>query len=188
MRIIDDSGKLRDEAKQAWDSGVVMDIGHGAGSFSFETAEALMSVGYKPDVISSDIHQNSIAGPMFDMPTCLSKFMALGMSFEEVIQASTEKPAQVMGLGDEIGTLKPGALADVALFRIESGDFTFYDVRMSPRKGTQLVRNTLTLVNGREMPIVAEKPPAPWFEMSDGQHQLIERNHTPEAFDPKSGE
>ncbi len=187
MRIIDDSGKLRDEAKQAWDSGVVMDIGHGAGSFSFETAEALMSVGHKPDVISSDIHQNSISGPMFDMPTCLSKFMALGMSFAEVIEASTERPAQVMGLQDEIGTLKPGALADIALFRIESGDFTFYDVRMNPRKGTQLVRNTLTLVNGREMPIVAEKPPAPWFEMSDSQHQLIERNHTPEAFDPKSG-
>ena len=93
-----------------------------------------------------------------------------------------------MGLQDEIGTLKPGALADVALFRIESGDFTFYDVRMNPRKGDKLVRNTLTLVNGREMPIAAEKPPAPWFEMSDGQHQLIERNHTPEAFDPKSGE
>ena len=113
--------------------------------------------------------------------------MALGMSFEEVIQASTEKPAQVMGLADEIGTLKPGALADVALFRIESGDFTFYDVGMNPRKGDRLVRNTLTLVNGREMPIVAEKPPAPWFEMSDGQRQLIERNHTPDAFDPKSG-
>lgn len=113
--------------------------------------------------------------------------MALGMSFGEVIQASTEKPAQAMGLGDEIGTLRPGALADVALFRIESGDFTFYDVRMNPRKGTELVRNTLTIVNGREMPVVTEKPPAPWFEMSDAQRQLTERNHTPDAFDPKSG-
>ena len=110
MRIIDESGTLRDEAKRAWDSGVVMDIGHGAGSFSFETAEALMSVGYKPDVISSDIHQNSIAGPMFDMPTCLSKFMALGMSFEEVIQASTEKPAQVMGLARRNRNAQAGSL------------------------------------------------------------------------------
>ena len=92
MRIIDDSGKLRDEAKQAWDSGVVMDIGHGAGSFSFETAEALMSVGYKPDVISSDIHQNSIAGPMFDMPTCLSKFMALGMSLKRLYRHQPRSP------------------------------------------------------------------------------------------------
>ena len=110
MRIIDDSGKLRDEAKQAWESGVVMDIGHGAGSFSFETAEALMSVGHKPDVISSDIHQNSIAGPMFDMPTCLSKFMALGMSFAEVIQASTEKPAQVMGLAGRNRDAQTGSI------------------------------------------------------------------------------
>ncbi len=188
MRIIDDSGKLRDEAKQVWDSGVVMDIGHGAGSFSFETAEALMSVGYKPDVISSDIHQVSIHGPMFDMPTCLSKFMLLGMSFADVIQASTECPAQVMGLQDEIGTLKPGALADVALFRIESGDFTFYDVRMNERAGKQLVRNTLTIVDGRELPVTTERPPAPWFELSEAHRTLIERNHTPQAFDPKSGE
>ncbi len=187
MRIIDDSGKLRDAAKRAWDSGVVMDIGHGAGSFSFETARALMSEGYKPDVISSDIHQVSIHGPMFDMPTCLSKFMSLGMSFEEVIQASTERPAQVMGLQDEIGTLKPGSLADVALFRIESGDFTFYDVRMNPQEGKQLVRNTLTIVNGRELPITTEPPPAPWIELSESHLTLLERNHTPEAFDPKSG-
>ena len=188
MRIIDDAGKLRDEAKQAWDSGVVMDIGHGAGSFSFETAEALMSVGYKPDVISSDIHQVSIHGPMFDMPTCLSKFMSLGMSFAEVIQASTARPAQVMGLQDEVGTLRPGALADVALFRIESGDFTFYDVRMNPRESKQLVRNTLTIVNGRELLVTAERPPAPWIELSKNHRALIERNHTPQAFDPKSGE
>jgi dihydroorotase len=188
MRIINDSGKLRDEAKQAWDSGIVMDIGHGAGSFSFETARALISEGYKPDVISSDIHQVSIHGPMFDMPTCLSKFMLLGMSFAEVIQASTERPAQVMGLQDEIGTLKPGALADVALFRIESGDFTFYDVRMNAREGKQLVRNTLTIVNGRELPIAAERPPAPWIELSENHRALIERNHTPQAFDPKSDE
>ena len=58
-----------------------MDIGHGAGSFSFETAEALINAGYQPDVISSDIHQLSINGPLFDMPTCLSKFLALGMTF-----------------------------------------------------------------------------------------------------------
>ena len=187
MRIIDAEGNLRDEAKRLWESGVIMDIGHGAGSFSFETAEALMQAGYKPDVISSDIHQLSISGPMFDMPTCLSKFMALGMSFAEVIRAATERPAQVMGLQDEVGTLKPGALADVALFRLESGDFTFYDVHMNARPGKQLVRNTLTLINGRELPVTADDPLAPWIDLSEAQQALIERGHTPTAFDPHSG-
>ena len=51
---------------------MVMDIGHGAGSFSFETAEAMLAEGCPPDVISTDIHQISVQGPMFDLPTCLA--------------------------------------------------------------------------------------------------------------------
>ena len=186
MKITDNSGFLRDEVKKVWDSGVIFDIGHGAGSFSFETAEALMSEGYKPDVISSDIHQLSINGPMFDMPTCLSKFMLLGMSFSEVIYASTRHPAQVMGLKHEIGTLKPGALADVALFRIESGVFPFYDVCMNQKTGKKLVRNTLTIINGRELPITSDPLKAPWIELNDNQRELIERGHTPQALDADS--
>jgi dihydroorotase len=186
MRIVDDEGRLRDEARRVWDSGVIMDIGHGAGSFSFETAEALMAEGYRPDVISSDIHQLSILGPMFDMPTCLSKFMALGMSFAETVHAATARPAQVLGLQDEVGTLKPGALADVALFRIERGAFTFYDIHMNARTGRELVRNTLTIVNGRELPVTADGPQAPWIELSEAQQALIERGHTPAAQHAKA--
>lgn len=187
MRIIDEQGNLRIDAKRVWESGIILDIGHGAGSFSFETAEALMREGYRPDVISSDIHQLSISGPMFDMPTCLSKFMALGMSFAEVIQASTERPAQVMGLQNEIGTLKPGALADVALFRIEEGEYTFYDVHMNARQGKQLVRNTLTMIDGRELPVTCDQPLAPWIELSEEQQALLERGHTPEAYANHAG-
>ena len=187
MRIIDENGKLRDEAKRVWESGIILDIGHGAGSFSFETATALMDAGYKPDVISSDIHQLSIDGPMFDMPHCLSKFMAMGMSFEEVVYASTARPAEVMGMQNEVGTLKPGALADIALFRIEEGDYTFYDVHMNARKGKHLVRNTLTIINGREMAVNGDAPRAPWIELSEDQHRLIEMGHTPGAFDSKIG-
>jgi dihydroorotase len=186
MRIIDRQGRLRDEAKRVWDSGVIMDIGHGAGSFSFDTAEALMNQGYRPDVISSDIHQLSIHGPMFDLPTCLSKFMLLGMSFAEAVHAATARPAQVLGLQDEVGTLKPGALADVALFRIEPGAFTFYDIHMNARSGKELVRNTLTIVGGRELPVTADDPPAPWIELSEDQQALIERGHTPGAQHAKA--
>lgn len=187
MRIIDANGVLLDEAKRVWESGIILDIGHGAGSFSFETAEVLMNAGYKPDVISSDIHQLSINGPLFDMPTCLSKFLALGMSFAEVIQASTARPAEVMGLQDEVGTLKVGAFADVALFQIDDGDYTFYDVHMNGRKGKQLVRNTLTIINGRELAVTIDGPRAPWIELSEEQQKLIEMGHTPSAFDLNAG-
>lgn len=182
MRIIDDNGTLLDIARRAWDAGVIMDIGHGAGSFSFATAEALLAAGHTPDVISSDIHQESMHGPMFDLPTCLSKFLQLGMALPEVIRAATARPADVLGLRVEIGTLAPGARADVALFRLEQGRFPFYDVDGSMREGTQLLRNTLTILNGRPMSPRPDEPRAPWIELTPLQQELIARGHTPQAM------
>jgi dihydroorotase len=182
MRIVDEQGALLEAAKRAWDSGIVMDIGHGAGSFSFTTAAALIDAGYRPDVISSDIHQFSVHGPLFDMPTCLSKFLALGMSLEEVIAAATIRPAEVMGMANEIGMLKPGALADIALWALDEGDFTLYDIHMTPRQGKQLLRNTLTLIDGRELPLMSDDPPMPWITLGEHQQALIERGHTPQAM------
>jgi dihydroorotase len=182
MRIVDSAGKLLDDAKRVWDAGVIMDVGHGGGSFSFAVAEQMIAQSYLPDVISSDIHQHSINGPLFDLPTCLSKFMAIGMSFEDVIRAATVRPAQVMGLADEIGTLKVGALADVALFTLEAGEFPLYDVHMQQRTGTQLIRNTLTLVNGRELPRVPDAPMAPWMARSEAQQRLWDQGHDPAAL------
>jgi dihydroorotase len=187
MRIVDERGKLLDAAKRAWDSGIILDIGHGAGSFSFETAEALMGAGYRPDVISSDIHQLSINGPLFDLPTCLSKFLALGMELPDVIRAASARPAEVLGMQGEIGTLQSGALADVALFAIQDGRFPLYDIHMNMREGRRLLRNTLTILNGRMLAPAPDAPPAPWIDLSEAQRALIERGHTPEAFAGRTG-
>ena len=182
MRQVDDKGKLLDVAKRAWDMGVVMDIGHGAGSFSFETAAAMIDSGYQPHVISSDIHQFSVHGPLFDLPTCMSKFLALGMSLEDTVAAATVRPAEVMGMQQEVGTLRPGSLADVALWEMKEGDFTLYDIHMQPRQGKQLLTNTLTIINGREALRTTDDPPMPWIELSESQRTLIERGHTPTAM------
>lgn len=179
MRIVDAAGKLLDTAKQAWESGIVMDVGHGAGSFAFATIEPLIRANYCPDVISSDIHQLSIHGPMFDLPTCMSKFLALGMSLPEVIRRTTRRPAEILGLQNEIGTLRPGALADVALFRMHHGKFPFYDVTMEMREGKHLLRNTLTILNGRLLQRLPEEAPAPWITLTEHQQTLITRGHTP---------
>ena len=100
-----------------------MDIGHGTGSFAYETAEALMAAGRTPDVISTDLHQLSINGPAYDLPTVMSKFLHLGMPLREVVRATTSRPAEILGLDAEVGTLRPGSLADVALFRLLPGRF-----------------------------------------------------------------
>ena len=62
-RLIDDGGRLLDAAREARERGVVFDIGHGSGSFSWWSAEALSGAGFWPDVISTDLHQVSLPGP-----------------------------------------------------------------------------------------------------------------------------
>jgi dihydroorotase len=172
MRLVDERGRVIEAAKRARDAGVIMDVGHGSGSFSFETAEAMFEADYKIDVISSDIHQLSVHGPMFDLPTCLSKYLYLGMSFGEVITAATSRPAEILGLTPDLGFLKPGSYADLALFVVERGRFPLYDVHLNMREGTEMIRNTLTLVNGRPLPAKVPEPPAPWIELTERQREF----------------
>src|SRR6516162_4778467 len=74
MRLVDEHGKMQPFARQWIDRGVLLDVGHGTGSLTFATAQAMLAAGIKPHFISSDIHQNSMRGPMYDLPTCLNKF------------------------------------------------------------------------------------------------------------------
>ena len=183
MRIVDERGVLLECARRTRDAGVVFDIGHGAGSFSFDTARALIGAGYLPDVISSDIHQLSVNGPLFDLPTCLSKFLALGMSVEDVVRTATVRPATVMHKEHEIGSIRVGALADIALFRLVEGKFAFYDVFMKRLDGKQLLVNQLTICDGRELQRLPDGARAPWIELSEQQRDLVEWGHTPELME-----
>jgi dihydroorotase len=173
MRILTADGMVHPVIRELHERGLVLDIGHGTGSFSFRVAEALLEQGVLPDVISSDIHQLAIQGPMFDLPTTLSKFLALGMSVPEVIERATAAPARVIGRPD-LGTLKPGSLADVALFRVEEGDFTFYDVDMTPRRGTKRLVNTLTLVEGELLPALEESERPVWAVLPEHQRPILQ--------------
>lgn len=163
MRIAAEDGGPRDALRRALDRGVLLDLGHGAGGFSFEVAESLFAAGVRPHVMSTDLHQLSLPGPVFDLPTTLSKGLAFGLSLSEVVQAATDAPARVLGLSGQIGTLRPGARADVALFRIEDEPFTVRDTRKVERTAPQRFRNTLTILNGEPLPAETIPPPAPWM-------------------------
>jgi len=99
----------------------------------------------------------AIQGPMFDMPITLSKFLNIGMTLEQVIESATSKAAKAIRK-PELGTLKPGSAADIAIFKIDEGDFTFQDIFMNERKGTKLLVNTATLVDGEVLPRTPERP------------------------------
>ncbi len=167
-RLLEPGGRLRDFVRRAWDAGVIMDVGHGTGSFSYEVAERMLAAGMPPDVISTDIHQLSIQGPMFDMPTTLSKFLNLGMSLPDTVERATARPARAARRPD-LASLKPGAPADVALFALEQGAYTFHDVFMTARRGTLRLVNRATIRAGTPMAPRPEPPLAPWAELPEPQ-------------------
>ncbi|MEI7770138.1 MAG: amidohydrolase/deacetylase family metallohydrolase [Chloroflexales bacterium] len=169
-RLLTDEGRLAPLARELQVRGVILDIGHGAGSFSYPVAEAALAEGVLPDVISSDIHQLSVQGPMFDLPTTLSKFLNLGMRLYDVIDRATRRPAAAMRRPD-LGTLGVGSLADVAIFRVEEGEFTFHDVAMNPRTGGRRLTCAHTLIDGQPLPRTPERQPAIWAELPEHQRE-----------------
>lgn len=113
--MIDEGEGIFEEFYQAKKSGILFDVGHGNASFSWRVAELAIKEGLPPDVISTDLWQRNTEGPVFDLPTTMSKLMFLGMEFEDVIRAVTEAPARAMGREKEIGNLSPGVTADVVV-------------------------------------------------------------------------
>jgi dihydroorotase len=167
-RILGPDGRVKDFVRRVWDAGLVLDVGHGTGSFCYEVAEQMLAAGMPPDVISTDTHQVSIQGPMFDMPTTLSKFLNLGMSLPDAIERATARPARAVRRPD-LASLKPGAPADVAVFALEEGAYTFHDIFMTPRTGKVRLVNRATIRAGKPMARRPEPPLAPWAVLPEEQ-------------------
>jgi len=172
MRVLGMDGVPHAHLRRLQEAGLVLDVGHGTGSFSYEVAEGMLAHGVVPDVISSDIHQLAIQGPMFDLPTTLSKFLGLGLTLPEVIERATSRPAAAMRRPD-LGSLRPGSPADLALFRLEEGDFTFHDVAMAPRRASQRLVNSLTMVAGKPLARPPEPDLQPWAKLPEHQRVAL---------------
>lgn len=149
--LLDDNGKVLPEFFKAIKKGAIMDVGHGKKSFSWNVAEKAIDQGIMPDTISTDLWTANINGPVYDMPTTMSKFLLLGMSLDEVVKASTTKPAEILGKIGEIGTLKPGACADVTIFKLKKGNFSFIDCKGKIRKGNKKLITVKVIRNGIEV-------------------------------------
>jgi len=128
--IIDDSGKLLPQVRKAKERGVIFDVGHAGGHFDFNLVERAMGDGLLPDIISSDLH-GRLAQPGFgvvgDLPTVLTKFLPLGLSFDQIIADCTVNAARAIGWQDRIGSLEAGREADIAILKILDDPVTLRD-------------------------------------------------------------
>jgi dihydroorotase len=128
--------------------GVFFDVGHGGGSFVWRVAVPIIREGFLPDSISTDLHVTSAGGGMKDMLNVMSKFLALGLSVDEVIARSTWNPAREINQL-QLGNLSVGAPADVAVLKLEHGAFGFLDMYGARLNGTQKLTCEMTLRDGR---------------------------------------
>ncbi len=127
--------------------GIYFDVGHGGGSFLWRVAVPLMKAGFTPDSISTDLHIGSMNAGMKDQLNLMGKFLAMGMSVQDVVIRSTTNPAREIRR-ENLGNLSVGAPADVAVLRLEKGNFGFVDMYGARMKGTSRLLCELTLRDG----------------------------------------
>ena len=129
-------GRVLDACWQARERGVLFDIAHGAGSFDFGVAEAMLAGGFPPDIISSDVHVLCIDGPAWDTMETMSKFLCLGMALPDIVRAVTAAPALAMRRPD-LADLSLGSTGDATVMRVQEGRFSFTDSVGNSRTGRQ---------------------------------------------------
>jgi len=143
-----EGGTITGAARSARERGVVFDVGHGAGSFDFEVAEAAGRVDFWPDTISTDLHSLS-ASTAKSLPTVMSKLMAVGMPLKEVISAATSRAVRAIGRGDKLGRLQVGSVADIAVLDQTSEPIEFHDTFGHRRTGNGQLKARHTIRAGR---------------------------------------
>jgi dihydroorotase len=145
---LDASGHVNPGMVEGRKRGVIFDVGHGGGSFAWRIAVPAMKEGFIPDSISTDLHIGSMNSGMKDMLNVMDKFLAMGMSVDDVILRSTWNPAREVGRED-LGHLSVGATADITITRLEKGNFGFTDMYGARMRGTQKLTCELTLRDGK---------------------------------------
>ena len=149
--ILDEKGRVYETLFEARRRGVIFDASNGRRNFSFPVAEAALAQGFSPDIISTDATKytfNRVSG-MKNLPFLLSKYLNMGLELPAVIRAATEVPARAMRMEGQIGTLRPGAFADVAIFKLIEQKTLFTDSTGRPMEGHRLLVPQVTILNGQ---------------------------------------
>jgi dihydroorotase len=159
--VLDAAGKVESAAREARERGIIWDVGHGRGSFSYQVAKACAEGDFWPDTISTDLHSASVNAPVIDMPTTMSKFLSLGMSLHDVVARSTNAPAAFINRAlppaarePLLGTLQPGAPGDAAVLDRRhaggaGGEHTFQDSLGVTWTGPERLIPVHTILGGR---------------------------------------
>jgi dihydroorotase len=147
--ILDSDGEILESVRDAIKRGVILDVGHGKGSFSFDVAEKALSQGIVPETISTDLHHYNVFGPVYSLAVTASKFLYLGLNLDQVLDRITNRPAKVLGVERNLGNLRKGSLADITVFQLKDGAFTFEDTVGKVVTGRKLIKPIAVIKGGQ---------------------------------------
>ena len=145
---LEPDGKLNPGMWAGRKRGVIFDVGHGGGSFAWRIAVPAIKQGFLPDSISTDLHIGSMNAGMKDMLNVMGKFLALGLTPDQIIARSTWNPAREIH-HEELGNLSIGSPADIAVIRLEKGSFGFTDMYGARMNSNQKFECEMTVKNGK---------------------------------------
>ncbi|MDO5133566.1 MAG: hypothetical protein Q4D81_11380 [Eubacteriales bacterium] len=146
---IQDGDGISKEVFRGREKGILFESACGKGHLGHEIAKKAIAAGFLPDIISGDLTRNTFGNrPAVSLPWLMSRFIAMGMSFADVLETVTTTPAALIGKAGRIGALKEGAAADLAVFRMEEGEFVFEDARGDRLTGNTLLVPAATMMEG----------------------------------------
>ncbi|MBM3958344.1 MAG: amidohydrolase family protein [SAR202 cluster bacterium] len=153
-------GRLLPEALDARKRGVNFDVGHGMANFTFKSARTVLDQGFIPDTLSSDLTVRGRFGPLKSLTEVMGKFLALGLSLEDVIRMTTSNSARSIGMESELGSLAEGRTADISILELHEGKFLFRDNFGGTLEGKIAIAPWRAIRAGQPMPL--DHGPHPW--------------------------
>ena len=148
MPVVDSIGKLESFVLDAQKRGVLFDVGHGGAGFWFSQAVPAFQQGLAPNTFGTDMHRFSVNAGMKSMLNVMSKYMAIGMSLEDVVLRATWNAAKAIR-HEELGNLSEGAVADIAVLSLQNGKFGFVDAGGYRLDGNKKLEAELTIRTGK---------------------------------------
>lgn len=158
--MLDSSGEVVPQLREAIDRGVVLDSAHGRRNVSFDAARKLLDQGIVTDVISSDLTAPGRGYIVYSLTECMAKFLMLGFTLEQVIEKTTAAPARVLGMSDTLGALAVGREADISVLDVVNGDWLFQDAFGKSERGERAIVPVLTVRAGEVF--TPDWGPRPW--------------------------
>jgi dihydroorotase len=151
-QVLGPDGRVRSEVQAARERGVVLDVGHASVHCDINVARRAIAEGLRPTTLSTDLHRPPPGRIVYNLRGLMSKFLALGMTLEDVVASVTSRAAAAIGKSAELGSLAPGMAGDAVVMDFEDGHFTYVDSAGHEVKASRRLRTRHVIREGRRLP------------------------------------